>query len=127
MFGKFASAGVLGLLALCVGCTMCCHPYDYSGPVYDSSGQSISDVRAGSILIGGPMQQSYMTAAPDMIVESTPVIEQDSSPVEEYEGATQILSITDHKVEDTEEPANTQPESEESQPILAQPIQSIRR
>jgi hypothetical protein len=30
----FAWAGI-GLLLLAVGCSMCAHPYDYCGPVYD--------------------------------------------------------------------------------------------
>jgi hypothetical protein len=55
MWRKIVWTGILGLIALSFGCTMCCHPYDNNGPVYDSSGQCLSNVRAGSILEGGAM------------------------------------------------------------------------
>ncbi len=43
------------VLASAAGCTMCCHPYDYCGPVFQGSTCSpvCSNVRAGSILEGG--------------------------------------------------------------------------
>jgi hypothetical protein len=45
--------GVAGLLAI-AGCTMCCHPYDYCGPVLEADGcqTCASNTRAGSILAG---------------------------------------------------------------------------
>jgi hypothetical protein len=52
----FRMALGLSLVALCCagGCTMCCHPYDYSGPVYSKddcpSCGSSGHCRAGSIL-----------------------------------------------------------------------------
>jgi hypothetical protein len=53
MFAKIAFATLLGLSLLSAGCTMCCHPYDYCGPVYD--GGQCSNERAGSVLDGsGP-------------------------------------------------------------------------
>ncbi len=55
------SVGVLAVLLSSVGCRMCCHPYDYSGPVYqsqqDGGCQSCVTQRAGSILSGEPETQ----------------------------------------------------------------------
>ena len=56
MLGKIAYACTLGLLVLSFGCTMCCHPYDNNGPVYDSAGQCVSNDRAGSILTDGEIK-----------------------------------------------------------------------
>ena len=44
--------GVVGLIALATGCTMCAHPYDYCGPTFmGQCGESCApDARAGSIL-----------------------------------------------------------------------------
>jgi hypothetical protein len=48
--------GVATVLLSVAGCRMCCHPYDYCGPVYEGRGcQSCSsNSRAGSILSGTP-------------------------------------------------------------------------
>lgn len=54
----FCRALGLGLLAVLVsssvGCRMCCHPYDYCGPVYQGDGQCQSccsgHARVGSVL-----------------------------------------------------------------------------
>jgi hypothetical protein len=56
MLKKIGLLGVAVVLAVAAGCTMCCHPYDYCGPVYDDScGEPYcSNVRAGSILESGP-------------------------------------------------------------------------
>jgi hypothetical protein len=45
---------VVSVLLAATGCRMCCHPYDYSGPVYQDQGCSScrSQPRAGSILDG---------------------------------------------------------------------------
>lgn len=45
-------AGGLMVLSL-AGCTMCCHPYDHCGPVYENGCHSCSQGRVGSILEGG--------------------------------------------------------------------------
>ncbi len=52
---------VLGLSSVAIlvlsaaGCTMCCHPYDNSGPVFSDGGcQASTHSRAGSILAGSP-------------------------------------------------------------------------
>jgi len=52
MVGKLGILGAAIVLAAATGCTMCCHPYDECGPVYDeASGRSYcTSVRAGSIL-----------------------------------------------------------------------------
>lgn len=44
--------GVLAVLLVITGCTMCCHPYDYCGPVFHGGGcQACSPHgRVGSIL-----------------------------------------------------------------------------
>lgn len=53
MFRMALSLGVVAVLLIVAGCTMCCHPYDYCGPVYDDCGQSCSPCyRAGSVLSG---------------------------------------------------------------------------
>jgi hypothetical protein len=72
---KMIFAGLLCLIVLCTGCSMCCHPYDYNGPVYDSNGQCLSNVRAGSILENGGFQNSgYVAdeeAADDVVDENS--------------------------------------------------------
>jgi hypothetical protein len=47
--------GSLVVLMIFSGCTMCCHPYDYNGPVYSHGGCShcSSHSRVGSILEDG--------------------------------------------------------------------------
>jgi hypothetical protein len=62
--------GVLYILAISQGCTMCCHPYDNCGPVYDASCEGrpyCSNNRAGSILENPPA--SVETLAPEGAVE----------------------------------------------------------
>jgi hypothetical protein len=46
--------GGVAVLLTIAGCTMCCHPYDYCGPVYEADGCQTcsSNARAGSILAG---------------------------------------------------------------------------
>ena len=121
MLHKITYAGILGLIALCVGCTMCCHPYDYNGPVYDNSGQCLSNVRAGSILEGGDMETISDSGNQKSIEKSSPNARLGSPRGEESEGATQILSVTDRKLDTSETVAKLQ--SNDSQPIpsLAQP------
>jgi hypothetical protein len=48
--------GVVVILLAAAGCTMCCHPYDNCGPIYDGNGcQSCeSRSRLGSVLSGSP-------------------------------------------------------------------------
>ena len=64
-----SSAAILILSA--TGCTMCCHPYDDSGPVFSGDGCSSSPCsRAGSILAGNP--------GPSVVTENPP--HKDSAP-----------------------------------------------
>lgn len=58
--GMFAVA----LLLSATGCQMCCHPYDYSGPVYSDGCQCSGGARAGSIFAGGGVT-STGTVPPD--------------------------------------------------------------
>jgi hypothetical protein len=134
MLHKITYAGILALLALCVGCTMCCHPYDYNGPVYDGNGQCASNVRAGSILEGGDMETMSPPVNQGNIEETTPNVRQDSPNVRqgspragEFEGATQILSVTDRKLEPSETVAKSQASDNQSNPSLAQPAPAKRR
>jgi len=121
MLGKIAFAGFLGLFALCSGCTLPCHPFDYNGPVYDSSGQCVSNARAGSILADEDGQSVSVSSDQGVIEDASSNFKQKSPMVEEYEGAKQLLSVTDQKVEEPEAQANSQPESDQSTPVLAQP------
>ena len=134
MSHKIAYAGILGLLALCVGCTMCCHPYDYNGPVYDCNGQCASNVRAGSILEGADMETTSTPVNQGNIEETTPNIRQESpnarqgSPrAGEFEGATQILSVTDRKLGPSETLAESPSSDNQPNPSLAQPAPVKRR
>jgi hypothetical protein len=127
MLGKNASAVILGLIALCAGCTLPCHPYDYCGPIHDGSGQYCSNVRAGSILADGDMESSSPTADQDVIEENVSNVERGRANVEQYEGVKQILSVTDRKVDESEGLANSQSESNRSRSYLAQPAPVRRR
>jgi hypothetical protein len=121
MLGKMAAVGILGLVALCGGCTLPCHPYDYCGPVYDGTGQNCSNARAGSILDGGAMQ-SLPASTEQTVNEKNASNPKKATPaVEEYEGATQILSVTDRKVDESENLAEPQSEADQSAPVLARP------
>jgi hypothetical protein len=55
MFRTGLSLVVVVVLLAAAGCTMCCHPYDYCGPVHDDQGftSCSTHARAGSILAGG--------------------------------------------------------------------------
>lgn len=70
MLRTASGLSVVAILLAAAGCTMCCHPYDYCGPVYDSPGcQSCgSHSRAGSILAGEP----ELTESPEMVERSVP-------------------------------------------------------
>jgi hypothetical protein len=134
MSHKIAYTGILGLLALCVGCTMCCHPYDYNGPVYDCNGQCASNVRAGSILEGADMEAMSPAVNQGNIKETTPNVRQESPNVQqgspkagEFEGATQILSVTDRKLDPSETVAKSQSSDNQPYPSLAQPAPAKRR
>jgi hypothetical protein len=122
MIRKISCVGIICLVAACAGCTMCCHPYDCNGPVYDNSGQSLSNVRAGSILEGGAMEVTPAETT-KKIPEQGPNA-QASPKTGEFEGATKILSVTDRKLDKAEK---NQPNEGQNAPILAQPAPVIRR
>ena len=127
MLHRIAFAGILGLIALCVGCTMCCHPYDCNGPVYDNSGQCVSNVRAGSILEGGDMEVTPANVINKGSEETSPNIRQGSPRADASEGATQIISVTDRKVQAPENAAKSPSVDSQTGPSLAQPAPVIRR
>jgi hypothetical protein len=127
MSHKIAIAGIFGLLALCVGCTMCCHPYDNNGPVYDNSGQCLSNVRAGSILEGEEMETVSSPMSQETIEETASNVRQESPSTGEFEGATKMISVTDRKVEPSDTMAKSQSGDNQSHPYMAQPAPAIRR
>jgi hypothetical protein len=127
MARKTACLGILGLIALCVGCTMCCHPYDYNGPVYDNSGQCLSNERAGSILEGGGMEPAPVAGVKKSSEEPSPNVRQGVSKAGEYEGAKQLLSVTDRKVGESETAEKTRATDAQPGPILAQPAPAMLR
>jgi hypothetical protein len=102
MPGKMGILGVVAILAFSTGCTMCCHPYDECGPVFnDSSGRSYcSNVRAGSILEGrdAPVE----SAASAEIIEESP---QEVSPAPQPLPATKSEPRT--LMTDTRKPGTT--------------------
>jgi hypothetical protein len=55
------------IILTAVGCNMCSHPYDHSGPVYSQDGCGSSHGRAGSILDGSssPSPSMVKTQIPD--------------------------------------------------------------
>jgi hypothetical protein len=70
MIYKVGILCILFILAISQGCTMCCHPYDNCGPVYDASCEGrpyCSNSRAGSILENPPA--SVETLAPEGMAE----------------------------------------------------------
>jgi len=64
MFRTTLGLSAVAVLAAVAGCTMCCHPYDCCGPVYENGAcQSCSThYRTGSILSGTP----EMTLSPEV-------------------------------------------------------------
>jgi hypothetical protein len=62
MFRTALGLGSVAILLVTVGCTMCRHPYDQSGPVFSDEGcPSAMHSRAGSILGGVPQPSSLPT------------------------------------------------------------------
>ena len=92
--------GLMAVLFTATGCTMCCHPYDDCGPVYDSCGGQSCSVyhRVGSILSGSP---ELPTLAQQPVQEESPSSMVDSGPVQEGDvpGSERIVSVTDRVVE----------------------------
>ncbi len=61
MFRRALGLGLLGILSATVGCRMCCHPYDYCGPVYQCDGcgcpSCCGHSRANSVLEPIPQRE----------------------------------------------------------------------
>jgi hypothetical protein len=76
MLGKISVLAAIAVLAFSSGCTMCCHPYDNCGPVFDeSTGHPLcSTARAGSILEVKPeaVETSVMEESSEEIPEGRP-------------------------------------------------------
>jgi hypothetical protein len=122
MLGKKSIASFAGLLVLCAGCTLPCHPFDYNGPVYDGSGQCISNNRAGSILDNGEIQNEAVIEDQSVIEDTSHNVNPRSTSPGEYEGARQLLSVTDRKVGESEQSVENQ-----ANPMMAQPTRAMRR
>ena len=71
------AAGVLGLIAFAVGCSMCQNPYDYHGPVMSPGCPNYGfNAREGSILSGGPGPHGagpYATTAAPTLAPTPPL------------------------------------------------------
>jgi hypothetical protein len=111
MLEKLGILGVLALLILSSGCTMCCHPYDQCGPVYeDSCGAFCSNTRAGSILDGGVAQTKASPFVPEGTIEEGPqqgsptMAPQSVEPQPVPESEPQILSAVDRHAGQTATP-----------------------
>jgi hypothetical protein len=73
MFRMALGVGSVAILVLsAAGCTMCCHPYDKSGPVFCDGCPSSACSRAGSIFAGSP--------EPSVVVAKNSTHEQPASP-----------------------------------------------
>jgi hypothetical protein len=111
MFRIAMGLGITIVLLVAAGCTMCCHPNDYCGPVYDScGGQSCSMYhRAGSIL-AGTSDVGMMEMEQEPVQEPTPVTRMSKSPTQAgvVPGSEQIVSVTERIVEpkDHSSPSN---------------------
>ena len=74
MIRTLFTLAVVALLATGVGCRMCAHPHDYSGPVLSGACGSpcVPCDRAGSILTGMPMGAAMETEIPSGELVPTP-------------------------------------------------------
>jgi hypothetical protein len=123
MLGKLGIAGVVAVCLLsATGCTMCCHPYDNCGPVYDeASGRSYcTQSRAGSILDGGAAKPA--AANSEEIIEEAP---QQVSSAAKPQYATEIeprrLPTTDGKaVRTAAAPKSATPKTSANRRVIKQ-------
>jgi hypothetical protein len=102
MLGKIGILGIIVLLVSSSGCTMCCHPYDNCGPVFDeASGRSYcSQTRAGSILEGGAAQPA--PASSEQIIEESPQgVSSVTQPQPKTESEPRMLSEIDRRAGQT--------------------------
>jgi hypothetical protein len=73
------------------------------------------------------MENMSTTVNQGNIEETTPNVRQGSPRAEALEGATQILSVTDRKLEPSETLAKSQLSDNQANPSLAQPAPAKRR
>jgi hypothetical protein len=96
MLGKLGILGILTLLSFTTGCTMCCHPYDNCGPVFDNScGSFCSTARAGSILEGGTPQVKADPFVPEETTEGLQEVPTTGEPQLAPQTEPQTLSAID--------------------------------
>jgi hypothetical protein len=123
---------VVAVVLAAAGCTMCCHPYDYCGPVHDDQGcQSCSTrARAGSILGGarelGPVLEEARRPAPAQRVSraSAPRQAQADTKPGYVPGSERIVSVSDRVVQRAATAVDTpqvaaEPSAEPSKPLSA--------
>jgi hypothetical protein len=116
---------VVAVLAVVAGCTMCCHPYDYCGPVFEGQGRHATGcsqgVRAASVFAGTgstvstddavttdtdavvakprPTKAAHKVSRPAAISQPTPKVVQSKNLEGNFEGAEQVISVTDRVVD----------------------------
>ena len=112
------------LLAVAAGCTMCCHPYDQCGPVFNGSACSSCSpcYRANSVLSGTPspmpspaLAQRQAEGQPVSRVSLQKAIRSDAKSGD-VAGSQRIVSVTDRKVESSATPASQSSVTSESSP-----------
>jgi hypothetical protein len=134
MFRTTLGLCAVAILAAVAGCTMCCHPYDNCGPVWDGGEcQTCSPhYRAGSIFAGTP-DMAMSSEKPHRDVQATkktasraavPTRAQPDSKPGDVPGAERILSVTDRVVKPAEGSVDSQvvSESSSSSGSSAQPL-----
>jgi hypothetical protein len=99
MVGKLGILGVAAILAFTTGCTMCCHPYDNCGPVFDAScGEPYcANARAGSILEGGG-GTAAAAGSPEIIEENPQGVSSAIKRLPATESEPRMLSTTEQKM-----------------------------
>jgi hypothetical protein len=99
MCGRIGFLALAACATLFTGCTMCCHPYDECGPVYDATGghSYCASARAGSILDDGASSSKSEAA----VEEGSPGPNAAPTGPTPAESEPKILSITDRKVGET--------------------------
>jgi hypothetical protein len=109
MLRKMGMLGVVAVLACASGCTMCCHPYDNCGPVYnEASGRPYcSDARAGSILEN--RAAPVVPTGTEEVIETSPQgVSSATQRLPAIESEPRILSMTDRKAGQATDASKTQ-------------------
>jgi hypothetical protein len=138
---------LLGVILLGAGCTMCCHPYDYCGPVFQPGCDGkpfCSPCRCGSILDGcgwrmcpscramasPPSKAAQPTPAPQSAATIEPVPEPMNAPFSAEVGTPYSQGNGYQSIEQAKERRTAEPAEEPSEgPSLwiAQPNEVQRR